>query len=120
MEPRSLARPPPSCPALTPRNSAILARHWSAVRALVGRRLSQWTDAEWPQWEELACVAPQAHERITGQEESLYYALVGRGQRSLSDPRPTDSAWDFDSLAEIQQRLPRLADLFPRRRYLKA
>jgi hypothetical protein len=30
MEPRSLAWPPPSCPALTPRNSGILARHCSA------------------------------------------------------------------------------------------
>ncbi len=33
--PPSLARPPPSCPALTPRNSLIRARHWwaSALRS---------------------------------------------------------------------------------------
>jgi hypothetical protein len=91
-----------------------------AVRALVGRRPGQWTDAEWPQWEELAYVARSAHERITGQEESLYDALAVRGQRSSSDPHPADPAWDFDSLAEIQQRLPRLAELFPRQRYLQA
>src|SRR5215472_6355899 len=30
MEPGSLAGPPSMSPALTPRNSAILARHWSA------------------------------------------------------------------------------------------
>jgi hypothetical protein len=39
-----------------------------AVRVLAGRRPGQWTDAEWPQWEELAYVAISAHERITGQE----------------------------------------------------
>jgi hypothetical protein len=91
-----------------------------AVRALAGRRPNQWSDAEWPQWEELAYVAPRAHERITGQEESLYDALAMRGQRSPSDPQPTGPAWDFDSLAEIRQRLPRLAGMFPRQRYLKA
>jgi hypothetical protein len=91
-----------------------------AVRALVGRRPGQWPDVEWPQWEELAYVAHRAHERITGQEDSLYDALAVRGQRSPSDPHPIDPAWDFDSLTEIQQRLPRLAGLFPRRRYLKA
>jgi len=91
-----------------------------AVRALAGRRPGQWEDVEWPQWEELDYVARRAHERITGQEGGLYDALVVRGQRSPSDPRPTDPAWDLDSLAEIQQRLPRLTDLFPRQRYLKA
>jgi Protein of unknown function (DUF4240) len=91
-----------------------------AVRGLAGRRSGQWTSAEWPEWEELAHAANRVHERITGQEYSLYNALAARGQRSPSDPDPTDRAWDFDSLAEIQRRLPRLAGLFPRQRYLKA
>jgi len=87
---------------------------------LAGRRPGQWTNAEWPWWEELAYVANRVHERSTGQEDSLYDALAARGQRNPSDPDPTDRAWDFDNLAEIQRRLPRLASLFPRQRYLKA
>jgi hypothetical protein len=90
-----------------------------AVRALAGRRPSQWADAEWPEWEELDYVASRAHCHVTGQENSLYEALTARGHVSLSIPAPTDSAWDFDNLTEIQRRLPRLAGLFPRQRYLK-
>jgi len=43
MVPRSFARPPPSCPALMPRNSAIRARHraqGTAMHANV-RKLAQ-------------------------------------------------------------------------------
>jgi uncharacterized protein DUF4240 len=111
-----------------------LGRHWHefaarnpdnladipAVRALADRRPGEWTSAERPWWEELAYVANRVHERITGQEDSLYAALAARGQRNPSDPEPTDRAWDFDSLAEIQRRMPRLAGLFPRERYFKA
>lgn len=91
-----------------------------AVRALADRRPRQWADTEWPEWEALANVARRAHDHVTGQKDSIDDALAARGHRSPFDPAPTDPAWDFDSLTEIQQRLPRLADLFPRQQYLKA
>jgi hypothetical protein len=84
-----------------------------AVRALAGRRRSQWAHAEWPEWEELDYVAVCAHGHLTGQEDSLYDALDARGHVSCSSPAPTDSAWDFGNLTEIQRRPPRLAGLFP-------
>ena len=59
-----------------------------AVRALAGRRRSQWADAEWPEWEELAYVASRAHSHLTGQEESLYDALDARGHVFRSSPAP--------------------------------
>jgi len=86
-----------------------------AVQALAGRRPIQWANAEWPEWEELAYVASRVHDHVTGQEDSIADALALRGHRSLCDPAPTDPAWDFGSLTEIQRRLPRLAGLFPRR-----
>jgi Protein of unknown function (DUF4240) len=88
-----------------------------AVHALAGRHPSQWANAEWPEWEELAYVASRVHDHVTGQEDSIADALAARGHGSLSGPAPT---WDFDSLTEIQRRLPRLAGLFPRQRYFKA
>lgn len=91
-----------------------------AVRALAGRRPSQWANAEWPEWEELDYVASRVHDHVTGQEDSITDALAARGHRSFSAPAPTDPAWDFDSLTEIQQRLPRLASLCPGRQYLRA
>jgi hypothetical protein len=90
-----------------------------AVRTLAGRRRSQWADAEWPEWEELDYVASSVHDQITGQEDSINDALAARRHRSRSSPAPTDAIWDFDNLTEIQRRLPRLASLFPRQRYLK-
>jgi hypothetical protein len=89
------------------------------VRALAGRRPSQWADAEWPQWEELDYVARRVHDQVTGQENSIYDALAAGGHLSRSTPAPTDPVWDFDNVSEIQRRLPRLASLFPRQRYLK-
>jgi uncharacterized protein DUF4240 len=89
------------------------------VRALAGRRPREWPDAEWPDWEPLAYVARRACDRRTGQEDSLYYALAERGLRSPHDPAPADRPWDFDNRAEVQRRLPRLAEMFPRQKYLK-
>lgn len=89
------------------------------VRALAGRRSREWSDAEWPQWEELAYAAPCAHDHRTGQEGSIYDALAERGLRSGSVPAPAGRPWDFDDGAEIQRRLPRLAEMFPRQKYLK-
>ena len=86
-----------------------------AVHALAGRRSREWSDAEWPEWEELAYVARRAHGSLTGQIDSIYHALAERGLRSPSVPAPADRPWDFDSPAEIRRRLPRIADMFPRR-----
>jgi hypothetical protein len=90
-----------------------------AVRRLSGRPLSQWSDAEWPEWEALDYVARSAHDQVTGQEDSIYDALDAGGHLSRSSPAPADPVWDFDNLTEVQRRLPRLASLFPRQRYLK-
>jgi hypothetical protein len=90
-----------------------------SVRALAGRRPSQWADAEWPEWEELDYVARRVHDQVTGRENSIYDALAAGGHLSRSTPAPTDPVWDFDNVTEIQRRLPRLASLFPRQRYLK-
>jgi hypothetical protein len=86
---------------------------------LAGRRPSQSADAELPQWEGLDYVASSVHDQVTGQEDSINDALAARGHRSRSVPGPTDPVWDFDNLTEIQRRLPRLASLFLRQRYLK-
>lgn len=89
-----------------------------AVRRLAGRQTSQWADAEWPEWEELDYVASSVHDQVTGQEDSINDALAARGHLGGSSPAPTDLVWDFDDPTEIQRRLPRLASLFPRQRYL--
>jgi hypothetical protein len=89
------------------------------VRALSGRRSREWSNGEWPQWEELSYVAVRVHGDLTGQEDSLYSSLAERGLRSLSVPAPADRSWDFDSLAETRRRLPRIAEMFPRRQYLR-
>ena len=72
-----------------------------------------------PRHDDQRYAASRAHSHLTGQEDSLYDALAARGHISRSIPAPTDSTWDFDNLTEIQRRLPRLAGLFPRQRYLK-
>jgi hypothetical protein len=88
------------------------------VRVLSGRWSREWSDGEWPQWEELSYVAPRVHGDLTGQEDSLHSSLAERGLRGLSVPAPADRPWDFDSIAETQRRLPRIAEMFPRRQYL--
>ena len=92
-----------------------------AVQALAGRRQQQWSEAEWPHWEDLAYVAGNAYERCTGQEDGIGDALSERGHYRPSDPQVNvhGRMWDSDSLAEIERHLPRLSQLFPRNRYLK-
>lgn len=90
-----------------------------AVRALTGSSPWEWADADWPHWEGLAYVAPRAHDHITGREDSLDEALDARGHRTYCDPEPIDQPWDSDSPAQIEQRLPRLARLFPRQHNVK-
>jgi hypothetical protein len=89
------------------------------VRVLSGRRSREWSNGEWPQWEELSYVAVRVHGDLTGQDDSLYSSLAERGLRSLSVPAPADRSWDFDSVAETRRRLPRIAEMFPRRQYLR-
>jgi hypothetical protein len=65
-----------------------------AVRRLAGRRPSQWTEAEWPEWEELDYVASSVHDQVTGQEDSINDALAARGvatSAALPLPPPTSS-----------------------------
>ena len=89
------------------------------VRALADRRSRGWSGAEWPGREELAYVARRVHDCLTGQENSIYRALAERGLRSPQGPAPADQPWDFDNPAEIQRRLPRIAEVFPRQYYPK-
>jgi Protein of unknown function (DUF4240) len=91
-----------------------------AVRALAGRRPSEWANSEWPDWEDLAHIAGHIHDQMTGEEDSIDDALAARGHRRPSDPNPTGQPWNHDNLAEIQRRLPQLANLFPRQRHVKA
>jgi uncharacterized protein DUF4240 len=90
-----------------------------AVRALAGRDIRDWADPEWPHWPELADVAAHAHDNITGQEDSIDDPLAARGCLRHSDPQPTGQYWDQNSRAEIRERLPRLAQMFPRHRKMK-
>jgi hypothetical protein len=89
------------------------------VRVLSGRPSREWSGAQWPWWEELAYVALRVYDRLAGHEDSICQALARRGLRNPSGPAPADRSWDFDSLAEIQRRLPRIAELFPRQHYLR-
>jgi hypothetical protein len=85
---------------------------------VAGAPAQQCLPAEWPEWEELDYVASSVHDQVTGQEDSINDALAARGHLGGSSPAPTDLVWDFDDPTEIQRRLPRLAGLFPRQRYL--
>lgn len=86
-----------------------------AVRQLSGRDRSEWTDAEWPDWETLDYVALKAYFRRTGGKASLVDALEASGYQPQcgSSPDPSDEPWPFDDPAEIARRLPRLSRLFP-------
>ena len=87
------------------------------VRALAGRRPREWSRTEFPTWEALAYAAPRVHGHRTGHEESIGSALAERGMRNPSGPEPADRPWNFDNRADVQRRLPRLAEMFPRRNH---
>ena len=59
--------------------------------------------------------ARRVYDHLTGQEDGIAPALTERGLRSPHDPAPADRPWDFGNPAEIQRRLPRIAEMFPRR-----
>ena len=89
------------------------------VRALAGRSSRAWPDAPLPWRGKLAYVARRVHDYLTGQQDSICHALAERGLRSPQDPAPADRPWDFDSPAEIQRRLPRITEMFPRQHCLR-
>jgi hypothetical protein len=63
-------------------------------------------------------VASVVYDRRTGQEDGIHDALGERGHHRPSDPQFAGRPWNTDSAAEIERRLPRLNQLFPRERYL--
>ena len=83
------------------------------IRRLAGRSTDEWAEDEWPDWEILDYVADTAHERRTGEEESLDDALAERDHESPTDAEPEDDRWDFEDAGEVARRFPRLAAMFP-------
>jgi hypothetical protein len=84
------------------------------VQRLAGRHWRTWADAEWPDWEELEFVAVHEYERRFGDCASIYHAQASRLTNAEPMPQPVEEErWDHDDLAESQQRLPRLAAMFP-------
>lgn len=81
------------------------------VRRLAGRRVRDWADDEWPEWELLNYAALQAYERLTGDEDGLDNALEARGLGRVCDPEPDGEDWDSESATERAARIPRLAAL---------
>lgn len=84
------------------------------VQQLVGRRLSELSDDEWPAWELLDCVADEAHERAIARADALDDALEARGHLlRQSSPDPQDEQWNFRDQGEMARRYPRLSRMFP-------
>ncbi|WP_439677298.1 DUF4240 domain-containing protein [Embleya sp. MST-111070] len=80
------------------------------VRCLAGRPFESWSDAEWPQWEELAYVAAEAYEARTGLEDGLENALDALDIDLPADPSPPDDGLTDTARARL---LPKLHALFP-------
>ena len=99
-----------------------LAEH-PAVRRMADARRDGWLGLE-----SLHYVAEEAYERRTGDHEAFFAALSQRGPRRAADTAqhpageeparhrdPAGEDWDFDDMAEMRRRLPRLASLFDHR-----
>ncbi|GAA2584417.1 hypothetical protein GCM10010435_72810 [Winogradskya consettensis] len=84
-----------------------------AVQALANRDRDVLPDADWPHWEDLATVAANVHDHATGEEDSIDDALDRRGHRRPSDPCPTGTPWDADSLPESRSASPGSAACSP-------
>jgi hypothetical protein len=78
------------------------------VRALAGRSKREWSDDEWPGWEELDYVSENAY----GDADELFGALKRRGHQFRSSPAPADERWDLTDQAELDRRYPQLTALF--------
>ncbi|RAY14672.1 DUF4240 domain-containing protein [Actinomadura craniellae] len=83
------------------------------VIRLAGRPLGEWADAEFPEWESFNYLARTTYDEVAGTVEGIYAELAKRGHDTPEDPAPADVPWDFDDPAEVAERLPRLATLFP-------
>lgn len=81
------------------------------IRRLAGRRRSDWSDDEWPEWELLNYVARNAYERATGEEDGLDNALEAQGLHRICDAAPQDDPWNYDDPGQRLARLPRLTAL---------
>ncbi|MEV4367230.1 DUF4240 domain-containing protein [Nonomuraea sp. NPDC049637] len=109
------------CPDLLIELPQVL-RHLDLKRAYSGSKKARSRDVlrrleeEGPDFEQLASVACEAYERITGSEGvGLYEAVRGRGVFG-SFPLvpalggvPEGEQWDFEDLGELVRRLPRIA-----------
>ncbi|MER7002387.1 DUF4240 domain-containing protein [Dactylosporangium sp. NPDC000555] len=83
------------------------------IQRLAGRGTGDWAEDEWPDWEIVDYVAGEAHERRTGEEESLDDALEARGHESPSVPDPSGEGWSPGDPHEVARRLPRIGRMFP-------
>lgn len=99
-----------------------LAEH-PAVRRMADSRRDGWLGLE-----SLHFVAEETYERRTGDHEAFYAALTERSGRRGTDTAqhpageeparhrgPAGEDWNFDDMAEMRRRLPRLASLFDHR-----
>ncbi|WP_160161678.1 DUF4240 domain-containing protein [Embleya hyalina] len=80
------------------------------VRRLAGRPFESWSDAEWPQWEELAYAAAEAYEARTGREDGLEDALDALDIDLPAVPNPPGDSLTDTARARL---LPKLHTLFP-------
>jgi hypothetical protein len=78
---------------------------------LAGRRRSDWSDDEWPDWELLNYVARNAYERVTSEADGLDNALEAQGLHRIGGAAPEDEPWNYDDLEQRLARLPRLTVL---------
>ena len=81
------------------------------IHRLAGRRRSDWSGDEWPEWELLNYVALTAYRRATGEEEGLDNALIAQGLRRICDAAPEDDQWNYDDPDQRHAKLPRLTAL---------
>jgi Protein of unknown function (DUF4240) len=81
------------------------------IHRLSGRRRSDWSDDEWPDWELLNYVARNAYERVTSEEDGLDNALEAQGLHRICGAAPEDEPWNYDDLEQRLARLPRLTVL---------
>lgn len=81
------------------------------IQRLAGRRRSDWSDDQWPEWELLNYVARNAYERVTGGSDGLDNALESRGLHRICDVAPEGDRWNYDDPEERLARLPHLTAL---------
>jgi hypothetical protein len=89
------------------------------VQRLAGRPLDAWGD-DWPGWESLDYVAPQAYEAAAGADdaddecgESFYDAVAAERRDRADRSGPRGERWDARREDEAARRLPRLSATFP-------